>query len=242
MQLNIVIPMAGRGSRFAKDGYKRAKPFIVFDGRMMIEHVLEGLPHHENVVTLVIQKSFRSLYSEELNYLKRLYNPKFAVVNCLTAGAACTALAARKFVDINTPVLFADSDNIFNIKDVCNFLSDAKNRNLEGSLITFSSHSDKFSYVSTNSEGLAIELREKQVISANAVAGAYYFSSYESFQDCAIDMMIYGGISNNEYYMSNVYNYLIAKKSRVGIYSISEDSFNCVGTPAQLDAYLEKIK
>ena len=239
-EVNIVIPMAGEGSRFASAGYDIAKPFILFNGRMMIEHVLNGLPVEDNRVTLIIQKDFEEQYAAQLRSLHDNFDLRWTCVNGITAGAACTALAARHVIaDHDIPVLFADCDNIFQAHHVKDFLKDAVDRKLDGSLLTFSSDSPKFSYVDLNDDMFATKLKEKEVISSHAVAGAYYFSSYKIFADCAIEMMIYGDTLKNEYYMSNVYNYLIADEGRVGIWEIAKHDFVCVGTPEQLSPYLK---
>ena len=221
-------------------GYDVAKPFISFNGRLMIEHVLSGLPIEDNHVTLVIQKDFEEQYAVELRVLSDNFDIHWACVNSITAGAACTALAARHVIaDHDIPILFADCDNIFKAHCVKDFLKDAVDRKLDGSLLTFPSDSRKFSYVDLSANMLAKRLEEKQVISSHAVAGAYYFSSYKTFSDCTIEMMIYSNTLKNEYYMSNVYNVLIENHGRVGVWDIAEDDFACVGTPEQLMAYLK---
>ena len=48
--LNIVVPMAGAGSRFTAEGYNDPKPLIPVHGIPMIELVIRNLtpllPHH----------------------------------------------------------------------------------------------------------------------------------------------------------------------------------------------------
>lgn len=56
--INIVIPMAGDGSRFKVAGYNIPKPFIEFNNKMMIEHVLSSFENIDVEFTLVIQENF----------------------------------------------------------------------------------------------------------------------------------------------------------------------------------------
>ena len=42
-KFNIVVPMAGRGSRFTEQGYTDSKPFIDVNGKPMIHRVIENL-------------------------------------------------------------------------------------------------------------------------------------------------------------------------------------------------------
>ena len=112
--LNIVIPMAGAGSRFKAEGYELPKPFIDINGRMMIEHVLDGVNYPNAHYTLIIQKSFEEENKEQLEILAHRYHVAFVSVEKLTQGACCTALSAHEIINNNLPVVFADSDNIFN--------------------------------------------------------------------------------------------------------------------------------
>lgn len=237
MALNIIIPMAGKGARFQKEGYDVAKPFIEFNGKMMIEHVLDAMPLKGNILTLIIHQTFATRYKHQLHQLVVNYNAQFVSVEKVTAGAACTALAARTSIDKKMPVIFADSDNIFSNGVVLKFLDHAKQRKLDAALLTFPSDRDCYSYVEVDAHAQAVKLKEKEVISSHAIAGLYYFSRYMDFEDACIEMLIYNDKVKNEYYMSNVYNYAIHNHKKIGIFEITPDEFACVGTPEQLDAY-----
>ena len=56
--INVVIPMAGAGSRFAIAGYDTPKPFIKFNNKMMIEHVLGSFKSVDAKFILVLQEKF----------------------------------------------------------------------------------------------------------------------------------------------------------------------------------------
>lgn len=232
--------MAGEGSRFKKEGYKDAKPFIKFNGKTMIEHVLDGLKASgELSYTLIIQKSFFSEYQEQLKTLQDNYNVKFSVVEKQTVGALATALSAYEKMQPDCPVVFADSDNIFFDGVFDKFLKDAITRNLDGSLLTFNSSDEKFSYAEIDENGTLLRTREKEVISTHAIAGAYFFGKASSFINCAISTLIYPS-EKNEYYMSIAYNTMVKFGKKCGIFEINESDFACVGTPLQLNAYLGK--
>ena len=236
--INLVIPMAGRGARFAEKGYAIPKPFIEFNGSMMIEHVLEGLMIGDVRPFLIIRSNFEEQHAEKLRQIQDHYAVSILTVDRVTRGAACTALAAHRFINSAAPVLFADADNIFKAKDISAFINDARQRNLDGALLTISTDHPAYSYARLDKRGLVCETKEKEVISDQAIAGAYYFARGSDFVDTAIDMMIFGDTQKGEYYMSNVYNYLIAKGGTVGTFQIAPERYSCVGTPAQLEAYL----
>ena len=238
--LNIVIPMAGAGSRFKVAGYEVPKPFIKFNDKMMIEHVLQSFKAFNAKFTIVIQESLEKDYSEKISELKNQFNISPVSVPRLTMGAAITALASHKNLDKNLPVLFVDSDNIFFPEDIINFLDDADKRNLDASLLVFDSSDSFYSYALTNKNGYLVETKEKKVISNNAICGVYYFKKVDDFIMSTIDLIVASDLQNGEFYMSNVYNYLLKYKKNVGIFSIKKNNFKCVGTPEQLNKYIEE--
>ncbi|MBH10697.1 MAG: lipopolysaccharide biosynthesis protein [Candidatus Marinimicrobia bacterium] len=238
--ITIVIPMAGKGSRFQRSEYNIPKPFIEFSGQMMIEHVLQGLAVPKAKYLLIIQKEFEVNQTQELKSIQDHFSVSYIVVDRVTQGAACTALAAHRKINFQQPVLFADSDNIFDARDIQAFVEDALVRQLDASLLTVPSDRSDFSYARLDERGLVCETREKQVISPHAIAGAYFFSRGSDFVDAAIDMIIYGEQQKKEYFMSHTFNILIAKNLLVGVYDIPIERFNCVGTPELLRNYLKK--
>lgn len=238
--INIVIPMAGAGSRFKAEGYELPKPFIDVNGKMMIERVLDGVNYPNAHYTLIIQKAFEEENKEQLEKLVNRYHVAFISVEKLTQGASCTALAAHEIINNNLPVIFADSDNIFDNHVFKDFVDDCLNRRLDGSLLTFNTDKDCFSFAKTDANGIVSETREKEAISKHAITGVYMFARGADFVKCAIDMMIYGDKAKNEFYMSNVYNWAVKKGLKVGVYDIKPEDWDCVGTPAQLRDYLEK--
>ncbi|MDP4832964.1 MAG: glycosyltransferase family 2 protein [Rickettsiaceae bacterium] len=236
--INIVVPMAGAGSRFVIEGFNKPKPFIDINGKTMIERVLDGLQYDGAHYILIIQEAFQKHYSDTLQYISKNYPVQFISVNGMTMGAACTALSAHAYIYDNTPVIFADCDNIFQSGTVEKLFSDAQSRNIQGSLLTFNSSDDCYSYALVDKRGHVINTREKEVISSHAIAGLYYFSQGRDFVACAIDMMIYGGVTKNEYFMSNVYNYSYKRGMITGIYEIENNTWSCVGTPKQLKEFI----
>lgn len=237
--INIVIPMAGRGSRFAAKNFTTPKPFIPFNGKMMVEHVLDGLRVEDAAYTLIIRKDFEEEQREELARIAARYPVRFVSVDRVTLGAACTSLAAHRIINDGTPVLFADSDNIFHSADIAALVADARARGLDGSLLTIPSDRPSYSYAKLGEDGLVVATKEKEVISSHAIAGAYFFTRGADFVDHAIDMLIYGDMDKNEYYMSKVFDIMIRKGGKIGIHEIPTDHFCCVGTPEQLEDVLK---
>lgn len=236
--INIVIPMAGAGSRFQVAGYTLPKPFIDVNGKMMIEHVLNGILVPDATYTLIIQEAFRAEHGDKLELLAKKYGVRFVAVEKLTQGASCTALAAHELINNDDMVVFADSDNFFDNVAFRNFIADARARKLDGSLLTFNTNEPCFSFAETDENGFVTRTAEKDPISNHAITGVYLFAHGRDFVKNAINMMIYGDRAKNEYYMSNVYNWAIRAGQKIGVFDIQKSDWACVGTPAQLTEYL----
>lgn len=235
--INVVVPMAGEGSRFREKGFSTAKPFIEFCGKTMIEHVLDGLKIKGASYTLVIRENFLFDYKTELNRLASIYGVNYGVVYNRTNGALCTALSVYDKIDLSAPTIFADSDNIYKNGVFAKFVEKSLSMDMDANIMVFTSASDKFSYARIDENGVVFDIAEKKVISNNALTGSYMFSKGETFVKSAIETIIYPK-RENEYYMSLAFDTLLKRRCRVGAYHISECDFACVGTPEQLTSYL----
>lgn len=235
-KINIVIPMAGAGSRFSVAGYDVPKPFIEFNGKMMIEHVLGSFENVEAKFILVLQEKFLTEQKEQLEKLKTKYALDFVTVPKLTMGAAITALAAHKKINPENDIIFADSDNIFDKNDIVNFISEVRSKNLAGALLTINSDKECYSYAKVDENGFLIKTKEKEVISNHAITGVYYFKNLDDFRDATIDLVVESDLSKGEFYMSNVFNHLKKFNDKIGVFDI--EKFDCVGTPEQLKQYI----
>ncbi|MGN1039657.1 MAG: hypothetical protein ACI4PI_03140, partial [Oscillospiraceae bacterium] len=169
--INIIIPMAGAGSRFQVAGYEVPKPFIEFNSKMMIEHVLASFEGINANFILVLQEKFLTEQKNQLVRLKNNYKLDFVTVPKLTMGAAITALAAHKKINPECDIIFADSDNIFDKKDIYNFINYIREKDFSGALLTFNSDKPCFSYAQVDNNGYLIKTKEKEVISNHAICG-----------------------------------------------------------------------
>ena len=237
--INVVIPMAGAGSRFEIAGYDVPKPFIMFQNKMMIEHVLTSFENINPNIVLVLQEKFLTEQKQQISKLMNNYSLDFITVPKLTMGAAITALASHKKINPDYDIIFADCDNIFNPDDISDFLTYTRKNNLDGALLTFNSNKPCFSYAKTDTNGYLIQTKEKEVISNHAISGIYYFKTLELFKDAVIDLIVESDLTKGEFYLSNVYNHLLKFTTKIGIYDIPK--FDCVGTPEQLNNYMKEL-
>lgn len=240
MMVNIVIPMAGAGNRFAQAGYKKPKPFIDVLGKPMIARVVENLKYKDARYIFIARKDHMEQEEELIGNLKAKYNAIFVSIENVTEGAACTVLFAREYINNDDPLLIANSDQMVDI-DISDFIDDSKKRDLDGSILTFHDSQPKWSYAKLDKHKYVTEVREKEVVSNFATVGIYYFEKGETFVNGSIDMIINGDRVNNEFYVAPVYNYSIRSGAKIGIYNIEKDQMHGTGTPADLDLYIKSM-
>ncbi|WP_197550608.1 glycosyltransferase family 2 protein [Helicobacter winghamensis] len=238
--MNILIPAAGAGSRFAKEGYEKPKPFIDVLGKPMIVRVLENLNVDNAHYIIILQKTHLEQEKELCNKISKDYNVSFVSVESLTEGTVCSVLYARELINNNTPLMIANSDQIIDI-DINEYINDCKNRNLDGSILCFKDKekSPKWSFVRMNGE-LITEVKEKEVISDIATVGIYLFSKGSLFMDSAIDMIARNERVNNEFYTAPTYNYAIKNGARIGCFLMEFEQMHGIGTPTDLEKYIKE--
>ena len=149
--MNVLIPMAGRGSRFAAQGYTFPKPLIDVRGKPMIQVVTENL-NIKAKYTFIVQKEHYEKYS--LQHLLNLLSPNCNIVQVdgITEGAACTTLLAKEFINNDEPLLMANSDQ-FVEWDSNETLYSFSNGNCDGGIITFPATHPKWSYAKLGEDG-----------------------------------------------------------------------------------------
>lgn len=239
-KINIVIPMAGLGSRFASVGYDTPKPFIDVNGKMMIERVMDNLAYDGANYILIAQKAHLEAESKRRTAIEGKYPVKFLSIDKLTIGASCTVLAAYNEINNDVPLMIANSDQIIEA-NIADFVDDALNRKVDGSILTFEDDHPKWSYAKINDAGFVTEVVEKKVISNNATVGIYFYAKGSDYIRSTIQMIVANDTMNGEFYVAPNYNYLIREGKKIGIYEIDKLQMNGIGTPEDLDIYLEKI-
>lgn len=238
--LNIVIPMAGLGSRFANAGYKMPKPLIDVDGEPMIKVVIDNLtPKCEHRFIFICQNEHIKAY-DLISRLKSYTKESVIIgIDGLTEGQVCTVLKAKDIIDNNDPLMTANSDQWIDF-DINKYLSDMNDRKLDGMIMTMKANDIKWSYAKTNAEGYVIETAEKKVISQDATVGIYNFAHGRDLVESAEKMIKDNIRVNNEFYTCPCYNYLIKGGKKIGIYSIGEEynGMYGLGTPHDLEWFL----
>jgi HAD superfamily hydrolase (TIGR01509 family) len=235
-KLNVLIPMAGAGSRFEKAGFTFPKPLIDVEGDPMIKLVTENLNLRANFI-YIVQKSHREKYN--LDTLLNLISPncKIVEVDGLTEGAACTTLLAKEFIDNDNPLVMANSDQYIEW-DSNEFMYKMMETNCDGGIVTFKSTHPKWSFAKVNENGLVSEVAEKNPISDIATVGIYYWNRGADYVKYAQQMIEKNIRVNNEFYVCPVFNEAIGDGKEIRTFEIQK--MMGLGTPEDLTTYLRR--
>lgn len=238
--LNIVIPMAGAGSRFQKAGYKNPKPFINIMGKSMIFHVIDNITIPGARYIFICQKEhlkeFGDTFIENIKSRTFIRDFQIITVDGLTEGAACTVLKTKSFINNNDELLIVNSDQLIAKDDIRNSVLFFEHSNSDGGILCFFNKSIKWSYVSLNDHREIIEIAEKKVISDHATCGIYYFKHGSDFVNSAETMIEKNDRINNEFYVCPVYNYMILENKKIHPYFVN--IMKGLGTPEDLELFL----
>ena len=237
-KLNVLIPMAGAGSRFEQAGYTFPKPLIEVRNKPMIQVVVDNLNIKANYI-YVVQKKHRQAYN--LDTLLNLLTPgcKIVEVDTLTEGAACTALLAKEFINNDAPLFFANSDQ-FVEWDSNEFMYKMNETNADGGIVTFKATHPKWSFAKVGADGLVTEVAEKNPISDTATVGYYYWKNGSDFVKYAEQMIEKNIRVNNEFYVCPVFNQAIEDGKSIRTFDVG--GMWGLGTPEDLDNYLKNYK
>jgi dTDP-glucose pyrophosphorylase len=236
--MNVVIPMAGNGSRFAQAGYTFPKPLIEVNGKAMIEVVVENLNVDANFI-FIIQKQHIEKYNVD-SMLKFLYpGCKIVEVESLTEGAACTVLLAKDYIDNKESLLIANSDQFIEWNSL-EFLYKMNEQNLDAGIVSFEASHPKWSYARVDENNFVVEVAEKNPISDIATVGIYYWKHGSDFVKYAEKMIDKNIRVNNEFYVCPVFNEAILDNKKIKTFNIS--NMWGLGTPEDLDYFLKNYK
>ena len=240
--MNIVIPIAGKGSRFLVEKennpeYEKPKPIINIAGYTMVEWALSSLPlrPEDQLIFLVLKEHADQAQIDEK--LKTIFgeNIKIIIVDKVTEGAACTALLAKEYINNETPLIITDSDHYIDGYTLFKEIEKFKG-NLDGMIPIFYANNPKWSFAKTDDEGLVTETAEKIQISRNANIGAYYFRKGRDFVWAAEEMIEENDRTNGEFYVAPVYNYLIRRGKKIRL--CRPRFVHGLGTPKDVEKFL----
>jgi NDP-sugar pyrophosphorylase family protein len=229
--LSLVMPMAGRGSRFTREGRLTPKPLIPLQGRPLfawaVESVRQAAPVGE-LVFVVLSEHIRD-HAIDAAIGQRYPDARLVVLDEVTAGAAETAALGVRELKSAGPFAVNDCDHAFRPRDLP-ALADGLKSGAAGALLGFASASPAYSYVRLNDAGEVVQTAEKKVIGPYAIAGCYLFADRDDF---AVRFAAYRqACPYPELYVSGLYDAMAREGARVLFQPLERHvSF---GTPEEL--------
>jgi len=240
--LRIVIPMAGLGSRFKKDGFIIQKPFLPMISDLQLwEEVIENLLPKDNIIRnntevhLIVRK-------EQLALFRSRPNVYVHSVPELTEGSACTVLTIRKIINDDIPLVIGNSDQYLEW-DSDSFYNAAFHPDYDGAISTFYHPCPddlKWSYVSLYEDKTVQQVAEKKYLGPYATTGIYAWKKGSDYVKYAEEMILYNDRVNNEFYTAPVYNYAIKNQKRFRISNCN--AFWGVGIPTDYITFINKFR
>ena len=237
-KLNVLIPMAGAGSRFEAAGYTFPKPLIDINGKPMVQVVVNSLNIDAKFI-YVVRKEHRDKYN--LDSLLNLITPNCTIIEVsdLTEGAACTTLLAKQFINNKHALLLVNSDQYIEWNSN-EFMYKMMEQDLDGGIVTFKSTHPKWSFVKINEQGYVTDVAEKNPISDIATVGIYYWKHGSDYVKYAEQMIQKNIRVNNEFYVCPVFNQAILDNKKIKTFDISK--MWGLGTPEDLQLFLKQNK
>ena len=169
--LNIVVPMAGRGSRFFDAGYEMPKPLIDINGHPMIEYVVKNItPNQDHRFIFICQEEHIQKYHLDITLNAIAPSCTIIPITYITEGAACTVLLAEQYINVEAPLMIANSDQYVDV-DINDYVDSIREN--DGLIMTMPANHPKWSYIQFDNQGYVTLVREKEVISNEATVGIY---------------------------------------------------------------------
>jgi NDP-sugar pyrophosphorylase family protein len=233
-RINVLVPMAGEGSRFKQAGIDIPKPFISVKGKPMINYALDNVKCADYIMNfiLICRREHIENYPEHAEKLIERYDPEVLLVDKLTEGAACTTLIAKSFINKDDALFIINCDQFLEW-DVKDFYQNALK--VDGCIVTLETNRADFSYARTNECGWVVETAEKKPISPHGTVGYYFWRRGADYVVAAESMIAQNIRVNNEFYVCPTYNEGIRAGLRVSIYDVKK--MWCLGTPQDVENF-----
>jgi len=237
MKPNILVPMAGLGSRFIKEGFKVPKQLINIKDKHLIDISLDCLDYKDcNLIFVVRDETVYNFHIDELLKKKFGDDVKIVVLDKLTDGSVCSCLYAEEYIDNDAPLVIHTLDIEFRPVYDPHSMNDL---DADGLLLTFKSNSSNYSYADVDEDGYVKRTAEKKAISSNACVGIYGFKKGSDFCKYAREMIAKDIRTKNEFYIAPLYNLLVDDGKKIVTSTV--DKMHVFGTPDEFHFYKENV-
>lgn len=238
MKLNLVMPMAGGGTRFEHQGFTVPKPLIRIHGKPFfywaVQSVVNGI-EVGNITFAVLQEHIKK-WEIDRQILEYYPESHFRIIPHVLNGALLTCLEGIRDISNEDPILLNDCDHAFHCEKFRQYINGGCRREADGALLTFSSNNPRYSYVKFDRDGRVCGTVEKEAVSDEAICGAYYFRNKEIFLTAADAYL--QNCNYSEYFLSGVYNEMVKKDMQ--IQTFKTDMHISFGTPEEFEEAIKQ--
>ncbi|HEX6168387.1 MAG TPA: glycosyltransferase family 2 protein [Chitinophagaceae bacterium] len=236
----ILIPLAGGNAFFSDHAeYQFPKPLIEINGKPMIQRVFENLQTIEKkelkYIFIIREEDCIRFHLDQTIAILSDNSASVIRLKEQTKGAVCSCLMAIDALDLKSPLLITNGDQIIDIElqAAIKFFED---KNLDGGVITFESVHPKWSFARFEKD-LVVETAEKRPISKNAIAGVYYFKRAADFMTGSFEVIKKNINTNGLFFISSTINELILSNKKVGYYSIPNEHYHSFYSPQKIKEF-----
>lgn len=235
--INVLIPMAGKTQYFSEAEFPFPKPLIEIGSKTMIEHVVENLATagaNVQFIFVIGSEDCRKFHLD--GTLNIITGGRGLIVRLAreTRGSACSALMAIDYIATDTPLLIANSDQLFEapITDLITGFQAA-----DAGVVSFDSVHPRWSYVRLDEKGKVIEAAEKRPLSRHAIAGMYYFRRGQDFVEAAMRMIQKDESVNGSYFIAPTLNQMILTGKDILMHKVDNARYHTFYTPHKIKEY-----
>lgn len=240
--INVIVPLVGASQFFDDAQYKYPKPLIEVAGTTMIELFLKNFQDMEkdvHYIFVVNEDDCKKFHLDNILNILTDHSCDLFKIASPTKGAACSVLMAIESINNETPLIIANADQYIDVcfDEVVESFTDS-----DAGVITFESIHPRWSYVKLDEQYQIVETAEKKPLSDKAIAGFYYFSSGKSFIEGAMAMIKKDASVNGQFYISPVFNELVLRNRKLGIFDIDKERYHTFYNPQKIKEYERSIQ
>ena len=237
--IDIVVTMAGMGTRFRKKGYDIPKYMIEAKGKTLFEWSLislEGFRENVNQYIFIVLKDEKKdvkHFIEQSCKKLNISNYKIIIIDKLTDGQATTVMLAEPYWNPDNSLLIYNIDTYVEAGQMT-----GKELKGDGYIPCFKGEGDHWSFVRLDNSGKVVEIKEKQRISEYCTLGAYYFKTCKLYKELYQEFYIQKKF-DKEKYVAPLYDYLLSKGGEIYISDIECGKVHVLGTPEELEQFIK---
>jgi dTDP-glucose pyrophosphorylase len=239
-----LIPMAGLGSRFSKEGWPLPKPLIPVSGEPMVVQAIRSMPPSDNWI-FVVRKEHVDQFQLDNVIKKEVSHARIIAIDYTTEGQACTCLLAEPYLRPDEPLFIAACD-IACLYDAQRYQELCNRKDVDAVVWTFTKHGilrerpTSFGWVVAGKDAIITDVKVKVPVSDkpyddHAIVASFFFKKAGDFVKAAKLMIEENYRINNEFYVDAVPLFLKKLGKRSAMFDVIR--FLCWGSPADLNAY-----